>query len=373
MPTVKKIIFRNLTDADFFNINKPRGSEDGGGGQSYIDFPVKSVSIEDWYDFLKGVTGLKESKATQGPSWIFPIHSIGLPVLDTSQIIKIYQRRAASVSITSQKIESARSNRVQSWHPDNKFPHPIDNTIRNQCPIGLIVYLVSTYEGKVWAGWYLNDGMSPSPVNGATDNTPFSKMFSSEAIEDGRSLMLNFDENQIALDVNNSVTPFTIGKLHSGVSETPQEELKSLDIDSDEDTDKLFEYDFGAHVVEDPKIVKQVIKTRKRNAKLANELKELYKHKCQISGEKFIFAKKNGENYTEAHHLIPLGEGGSDSPENLVILSPLIHKMLHHADVQPIDLDQVIHLKDGRAELEIIINNTSYTIEWHPKHAEIFK
>ena len=48
-------------------------------------------------------------------------------------------------------------------------------------------------------------------------------------------------------------------------------------------------------------------------------------------------AKKTGENYVEAHHLIPLrfqGEFGSslDIPENIVSLCPNCHKLVHYGD-----------------------------------------
>jgi 5-methylcytosine-specific restriction protein A len=48
---VDSIVFRRITPADFFNINKVGGEEQGGGGQSYIDFPVANISILDWRGF----------------------------------------------------------------------------------------------------------------------------------------------------------------------------------------------------------------------------------------------------------------------------------------------------------------------------------
>ena len=38
-----------------------------------------------------------------------------------------------------------------------------------------------------------------------------------------------------------------------------------------------------------------------------------------------------GGFYIEGHHLIPLGEEGSDDPNNVVILCPLCHKKLHYS------------------------------------------
>ena len=68
----------------------------------------------------------------------------------------------------------------------------------------------------------------------------------------------------------------------------------------------------------------------------------MYGGKCQITGETMTFKKKNGELYSEVHHLIPLGESGSDSYANAIVISPLIHRMLHYADVSEIDLNHAI-------------------------------
>ena len=57
---------------------------------------------------------------------------------------------------------------------------------------------------------------------------------------------------------------------------------------------------------------------------------------CEVEPTHHTFtAKKTGENYVEAHHLIPLrfqGEFGSslDIPENIVSLCPNCHKLVHY-------------------------------------------
>ncbi|MDH5788303.1 MAG: HNH endonuclease, partial [Candidatus Bathyarchaeota archaeon] len=72
--------------------------------------------------------------------------------------------------------------------------------------------------------------------------------------------------------------------------------------------------------------------------------------------------------YSEGHHLIPLGEGGADSVYNIVILSPLLHRMLHYAIVEGLDLSQI---RDNK--LNIKINGDDYVITWHPQHGEIIR
>jgi 5-methylcytosine-specific restriction protein A len=57
----------------------------------------------------------------------------------------------------------------------------------------------------------------------------------------------------------------------------------------------------------------------------------------------------------------------------MVVLSPQLHKMLHHATVDPIDLSQMKRAADGRWYLEININQTSYRIHWLPAHAKVIQ
>ena len=154
MQRVRFIIFRYLTNADFFNIYKPAGTEEKGGGQAYIDFPTQDVSLEEWGTFFDGATSVFCDTGEQGPVWYVPINSIGT---DETQEVKIYQRRAQSICITSQKITSTKENRVKAWHPKYGFPEPDDATQRNQLPQNLMVYVARTDAGQFWAGWSLNE------------------------------------------------------------------------------------------------------------------------------------------------------------------------------------------------------------------------
>lgn len=169
MQTVKAIIFRYLTAADFFNIYKPSGTEEGGGGQGYVDFPINAVSLDEWSQFFEGAESVICDTAAQGPSWEFPIESIGQ---GESQDLKIYQRRAQSVCISSQRITSPRENRVNAWRPEHGFPKPADPTERNSVPANLVIYLVRTNGNEFWAGWSQNE----LPGSSATANEILQKM-----------------------------------------------------------------------------------------------------------------------------------------------------------------------------------------------------
>jgi len=116
-----------------------------------------------------------------------------------------------------------------------------------------------------------------------------------------------------------------------------------------------------------------VAKVRKRNTKAAAALKKLYKHTCQITGTEFLFKKRDGTYYVEVHHLIPLGAGGADDPRNMVVLSPQLHKMLHHARVGAVDLSTMTEGSDRRWFLDVVINDKTYRIHWLPAHAKLIQ
>ena len=149
MNHVEDLVFRRLTDADFFNINKPPGIEFRGGGQSYIDINTSAVSLGNWRAFF---TGVPEFNKTNGPGWTFEIHSLG--VNNSIQELTIAQRRPASVSIRSQKLLSRRSNRVNAWKPDlTGFPTPVDPAKRSRI-YDLHIYIAKLDNDEYWAGWF---------------------------------------------------------------------------------------------------------------------------------------------------------------------------------------------------------------------------
>lgn len=389
MRSINSIIYRYLTNADFFNINKPRLTEGGGGGQSYIDFPISDVSVLQWRDFFRGVPGSVETTASNRPVWNFPICSVG--VSSTSeQKLKIYQRRAASVSVTAQKIYSHRSNRVAAWHPTYGFPFPSNPADRHQLPTGLAVYLVRANEDDIWAGWFLR-GNKKHP--GGTDPKVLhylDEMFSATRNE-GDAGILYCLGNRIRLNTSNPIITFvpggslssaeTASTIKPAVSKkktskkkvtkkkvAAKKAYKQSTRTEEQITISLFSEDSDYENCGDEAVIKIVTIVRKRNQKAVNDLKDLYEHKCQVTGTKYLFKKKNGVNYTEAHHLIPLGEGGADNPLNMVVLSPFIHRMFHYAKVSKLDLSKIKTNPDGSASLRIVINSKDFLISWKKTH-----
>lgn len=334
---VDSIVFRRVTYADFFNINKVGGEEQGGGGQSYIDFPVANISILDWRGFLGNPTGT----ATQGPIWQFHVWSLGV---QQQQVLKIYQRRTQSVSIAAQKLQSNRANRVIAWRPANGFPtvFPTNES--------LVVYIIKTNDQQFWAGWFKETAIpSHWPIN-----TSLKRMFEEQA-----GIIKFNSTSRVLINTDNVLWPFYF-KAVEVINQIVNEDAIEEDLVNEDVSSKLADIESSNLP---PDVKQRIINIRKRNKAVVSNLKNLYESKCQISGEEFTFIKKNGERYSEVHHLISLGENGSDAYANAIVVSPLIHRMLHYAEVSAIDLNNIVDRK-----LPITINGVAYTITWHPDH-----
>jgi 5-methylcytosine-specific restriction enzyme A len=362
---VKYIVFRRVTDAEFFHINKPAGIEIKGGGQSYIDVPTTDVTPKKWQDFFGG---LKSKKGTKGPYWTFPINSLGITPKE-QQKLTIGQRRDQSFNIRAQKITSKESNRVLSWHPSNGFPSP-KNPSKKEHVVDLVVYIVKTYDGEFWAGWYQKNppyvDIKCADILASMIDTKTSGGF------------IEVNPEGLFLDTSDKYRPFSINKAtavtvvkvktEKAIPAATKTTVDRKPKDEEATIQELFAEDENYDNVQDEKVKKRIQEVRTRNTKAAKLLKELYGGKCQISGDEFEFKKKNGDIYSEVHHLIPLSEGGADSPFNLIVVNPLIHKMLHYAEVSGIDLSKISHKK-----LAIVICGKKYIITWHPKHSELIE
>ena len=83
---------------------------------------------------------------------------------------------------------------------------------------------------------------------------------------------------------------------------------------------------------------------RKRNKFISELAKLKANYLCQVTN-KPTFKMPNGDNYVEAHHLIEFSrENGPDIIENLLILGPEKHRLIHHASDEEIE-DLYNHLK----------------------------
>lgn len=84
-----------------------------------------------------------------------------------------------------------------------------------------------------------------------------------------------------------------------------------------------------------------------RNRLIAELSKIRTNYTCQIS-KKPTFKDERGNNYVESHHIIEFnGENGPDIIDNLLVISPFYHSLIHHACTEDIhDLYRTIRLNN---------------------------
>lgn len=383
METARYIIFRELTDADFFNINKPRGTERGGGGQSYIDISTTAVSLGNWRAFFHGA--VKEVAGIDGPAWEPNLRSLG--VARDPQPVKIAQRRDTTVAIRSQKLGTRASNRVHAWRPDlTHFPSPATPSLRGHID-NLRVYIVRLSNDEYWAGWF----QKAVPEPGWQTNAKLNRMFSEPegfltlrgdvsfdpatpdwpfrvATTSGVPASAREAAGSIPLPATKApaTSPMATDSTATGVSAIPSPADAGVDATEDSQTESFFDEDEIAQGHKTPEVREAIQRIRVRDRRAVRRLKELYGSRCQVTGEANTFLMRNGRLYSEVHHLIPLGQGGADSLYNMVVLSPVIHRMFHFARVEGLELSKI----EGN-KLKFKMNTHDYEITWHPDHAKI--
>ena len=359
MKNVIELISREITPADFFNINRRPSAGEGGGSQSYIDVPVGKVSLVTWRSFFEA---LPPEETSTGPLWTIEIHSVGGL---GSQEVQIGQRRHASVNIRSQRLHTNTSNRIFAWHPDkSNFPTTPDDahSANDQRVIdlakGVHILILKTDQKEYWASWMKADYLALlaeadprfSSILENDEHIEFKPAVEFNELDPDNQFMLQKTKAEESKDSDTDYGSSS-SYQHNIISEQHEEStIKNL---FDEDTYKKTTWG-----------TERLTKTYNRNKKAVQELKRLYGN-CQITGDQFVFGKADGKPYLEAHHLIPLGKGGSDNPANLIIVSAHIHKMLHYAKVEGLNLAKISNNK-----LEIRINGESHTITWIPEHAQ---
>ena len=69
-----------------------------------------------------------------------------------------------------------------------------------------------------------------------------------------------------------------------------------------------------------------------RNSALADTLKSCYDHHCQVCGNDF--EPTYGAPFAESHHIQYLREGGPDISQNIVVLCPNHHRIVHTTEAR---------------------------------------
>ena len=214
MEKTSELVFRQITPAEFFNINKklqgvpPGSGKKPGGGQSYIDIPVKHVGLDTWRAFFHSI---KPEKSKSGPVWDVLINSLGLKGLG-GQNVEIGQRATSRVNIRSQKIFSKASNRVFAWHPDHGgFPRAPSDISDAEDPrvielaAGVRIFILKTAGAEYWAGWLRTEEIERLSA--------IDSRFEAMLVEPAGHL--SFDP-MVEVDVDSLTDPFGV-KPHTGV------------------------------------------------------------------------------------------------------------------------------------------------------------
>ncbi|MGD9497817.1 MAG: HEAT repeat domain-containing protein [Armatimonadota bacterium] len=103
----------------------------------------------------------------------------------------------------------------------------------------------------------------------------------------------------------------------------------------------------------------RVVTTRqpRRNREVAEVTKRRRKHVCQVCGLPGFDTAAG--LYAQAHHVTALAEGGADSPENLIVVCPTCHAMLHYARTVRYGYS------DGETQPRTVeINGHTFVLKW---------
>ena len=104
---------------------------------------------------------------------------------------------------------------------------------------------------------------------------------------------------------------------------------------------------------------KREINALVRNQKLVQEIKSLYKNKCQICGERIQV--RPGKYYSEVHHIKPLGQqhDGADVKANMLCVCPNHHTMLDFFSIR-LDVGSLLLNKHTIGEEYVAYHNQRY-------------
>lgn len=97
----------------------------------------------------------------------------------------------------------------------------------------------------------------------------------------------------------------------------------------------------------------QIVKIRKLNRKIGENLKLLYGYRCQICGQ--VIGEKYGSHIAEAHHIDYFVNSLNNDANNQMIVCPNHHSIIH--DANPVfDRRRMVYRFDNGAEERIILN-----------------
>lgn len=97
----------------------------------------------------------------------------------------------------------------------------------------------------------------------------------------------------------------------------------------------------------------QIVKIRKLNRKIGENLKLLYGYRCQICGQ--VIGEKYGSHIAEAHHIDYFVNSLNNDANNQMIVCPNHHSVIHDA-IPVLDRRRMVYRFDNGVEETIRIN-----------------
>lgn len=94
--------------------------------------------------------------------------------------------------------------------------------------------------------------------------------------------------------------------------------------------DTVANYDVVAAHQEIKKVVVPEHEEFYRDPLLSESLKSIYDHRCQVCG--MNFRVKYDEPFAETHHIEPLSRGGLDLGNNIIVICPNHHRIIHKTE-----------------------------------------
>lgn len=103
------------------------------------------------------------------------------------------------------------------------------------------------------------------------------------------------------------------------------------------------------------KIIEGIKKVRKYNREIIKELKKRYGYRCQICGQTTI--EEYGQSIVEAHHIESFSLTQNNKPENILILCPNHHRLVHRCNAKVNKKDLTVEYDNGKVEkIKLIIS-----------------
>lgn len=101
-------------------------------------------------------------------------------------------------------------------------------------------------------------------------------------------------------------------------------------------------------------LVSQIVKVRRLNRAIGENLKLLYNYQCQICGENV--GDRYGVHVVESHHITPFVESLNNDAKNQLIICPNHHRIVHRA-APVFKRNKLIFIYNNGVEEPILLNH----------------